>query len=163
MINWKTTICIEVGKYNEDQLFVIGEQLNIHEGFLKRLKDEGTTRVYWDMTKPFVIGSLKRKDLHNTFDVSLYKGLLLNVNYSSLTKKDKDRLLKMEPHQFKTKKNNTKPWNISGTYTEVSLNEEVDDLVVEEILEIDAFLDKILELGIQSLTKREKDFLDNLN
>ena len=166
MINWKTTICIEVSKYNEAQLFVIGEQLNIQEGFLKLLKDEGSVRVYWDMTKPYVIGSIKRKELHNAFTKSLYKGLYLNHNYASLTKKDKDKLLKLEPYQFKTKKNNTKPWNISGTYTEVSSNDEVEvveNVSVEEILEIDAILDKILEYGISSLTKNEKDFLDNYN
>ena len=158
MINWKTTICIEVGKYNETQLFVIGEQLNIKDGFLKLLKDEGSLRVYWDMTKPYVIGSLKRKEFHNLYDKPLYKGLLLNGNYSSLSKAEKDKLLKLEPYQFKTKKNQTKLLNIPGTYTE-----QEETVEIEEILEVDAILDKILEFGISSLTKKEKEFLDNYN
>ena len=158
MINWKTTICIEVGKYNETQLFVIGEQLNIKDGFLKLLKDEGSLRVYWDMTKPYVIGSLKRKEFHNLYDNPLYKGLLLNGNYSSLSKAEKDKLLKLEPYQFKTKKNQTKLLNIPGTYTE-----QEETVQIEEVLEVDAILDKILEFGISSLTKKEKEFLDNYN
>lgn len=165
-MNWSKIICIEVKKYNDSQLFVISEQLNIIDGYLKRLKDEGSVRVYWDVTKTYIIGSLKRKDLHNDYNKTLYKGLLLNSNYFSMTKKEKDKLLNIQPMEFNTKKNATKPIVIFSNSVENSQNntdviETVEVVETVEVLELDSILDKIYKFGINSLTKNEKEFLDN--
>ena len=151
-MNWSKIICIELRKYNDSQLSVISEQLNLIDGYLKRLKDEGSVKVYWDVTKTYVVGSLKRKDLHNSYDTHLYKGLLLNENYFSMTKKDKDKLLNIQPTEFNTKKSATKHM--------VVLEKSKVTKSVVEVLEVDAILDKIFKYGISSLTKNEKDFLD---
>ena len=104
-MNWSNIICIEIKKYNNQQLDVICEQLNFPLGSLIEFKDSGSTRLYWEKDKPYVIGSVKKEDLREKFHKPLYKGLYLNTNYSHLSQKDKDKLLKIQPTDFKTKKN----------------------------------------------------------
>lgn len=150
-MNWSNIICIEIKKYNNQQLDVICEQLNLQPGILKEFKESGSTRLYWEKDKPYVIGGLKREDLREKFSKPLYKGLYLNVNYSHLTQKEKDKLLKIQPTDFKTK--NVK----SKSETKLSQKNSA------EVFELDSILDKISALGITSLTKNEKKFLDDLS
>lgn len=151
-MNWSNIICIEIKKYNNQQLDVICEQLNLQPGILKEFKESGSTRLYWEKDKPYVIGGLKREDLREKFSKPLYKGLYLNVNYSHLTQKEKDKLLKIQPTDFKTKK---------------SVKSKVETKLTQknstEVFEVDSILDKISALGITSLTKNEKKFLDDLS
>jgi len=155
-MNWSNIICIEIKKYNNQQLDVICEQLNLQPGILKDFKDSGSTRLYWEKDKPYVIGSVKKEDLREKFHKPLYKGLYLNTNYSHLSQKEKDKLLKIQPTDFKTKKN-------TKVFAEVKKesNKKVSNL--NEVLETDAILDKILKLGMNSLTMNEKKFLDDLS
>ena len=155
-MNWSNIICIEIKKYNNQQLDVICEQLNLQPGILKDFKDSGSTRLYWEKDKPYVIGSVKKEDLREKFHKPLYKGLYLNTNYSHLSQKEKDKLLKIQPTDFKTKKN-------TKVFAEVKKesNKKVSNL--NEVLETDAILDKILKLGMNSLTINEKKFLDDLS
>lgn len=151
-MNWSNIICIEIKKYNNQQLDVICEQLNLQPGILKEFKESGSTRLYWEKDKPYVIGGLKREDLREKFSKPLYKGLYLNVNYSHLTQKEKDKLLKIQPTDFKTKKS-------VKSKVETKLNQKNST----EVFEVDSILDKISALGITSLTKNEKKFLDDLS
>ena len=155
-MNWSNIICIEIKKYNNQQLDVICEQLNLQPGILKDFKDSGSTRLYWEKDKPYVIGSVKKEDLREKFHKPLYKGLYLNINYSHLSQKEKDKLLNIQPTDFKTKKN-TKHF---AEFKKES-NKKVSN--VNEVLETDAILDKILKLGMNSLTINEKKFLDDLS
>ena len=150
-MNWSKVICIEVIKYNDSQLDVICEQTGAIPGILKKIKSQGTTKLFLEEGIG-VIGWLKKKELQDKYDVPLYKGLLLNKDYTHLTKKEKDRLLKIQPTDFNTKKNSVKKVTDSKIVIEVV-----------EILEVDAILDKISKLGIKSLTKNEKNFLDDLS
>ena len=51
----------------------------------------------------------------------------------------------------------------SKSVPEVEVKNEVEvKTEVEEVLELDPILEKISKFGVNSLTKREKDFLDNL-
>ena len=151
-MNWSNIICIEIKKYNNQQLDVICEQLNLQPGILKEFKESGSTRLYWEKDKPYVIGGLKKEDLREKYSKPLYKGLYLNVNYSHLTQKDKDKLLKIKPTEFQTKKN-------SKVFNVVEQKKEKSQLV----LDLDSILDKISEFGMNSLTKLEKKFLDDLS
>lgn len=151
-MNWSNIICIEIKKYNNQQLDVICEQLNLQPGILKEFKESGSTRLYWEKDKPYVIGGLKREDLREKFSKPLYKGLYLNVNYSHLTQKEKDKLLKIQPTDFKTKKS-------VKSKSETKLTQKNST----EVFEVDSILDKISALGITSLTKNEKKFLDDLS
>lgn len=155
-MNWSNIICIEIKKYNNQQLDVICEQLNLQPGILKDFKDSGSTRLYWEKDKPYVIGSVKKEDLREKFHKPLYKGLYLNTNYSHLSQKDKDKLLKIQPTDFKTKKN-------TKVFAEVKKESNKKVSNVNEVLETDAILDKILKLGMNSLTMNEKKFLDDLS
>lgn len=155
-MNWSNIICIEIKKYNNQQLDVICEQLNLQPGILKDFKDSGSTRLYWEKDKPYVIGSVKKEDLREKFHKPLYKGLYLNTNYSHLSQKEKDKLLKIQPTDFKTKKN-------TKVFAEVKKESNKKVSNVNEFLETDAILDKILKLGMNSLTMNEKKFLDDLS
>ena len=155
-MNWSNIICIEIKKYNNQQLDVICEQLNFPLGSLIEFKDSGSTRLYWEKDKPYVIGSVKKEDLREKFHKPLYKGLYLNTNYSHLSQKDKDKLLKIQPTDFKTKKN-------TKVFAEVKKESNKKVSNVNEVLETDAILDKILKLGMNSLTMNEKKFLDDLS
>lgn len=151
-MNWSNIICIEIKKYNNQQLDVICEQLNLQPGILKEFKESGSTRLYWEKDKPYVIGGLKKEDLREKYSKPLYKGLYLNGNYSHLTQKDKDKLLKIKPTEFQTKKN-------SKVFNVVEQKKEKSQLV----LDLDSILDKISEFGMNSLTTLEKKFLDDLS
>ena len=155
-MNWSNIICIEIKKYNNQQLDVICEQLNLQPGILKDFKDSGSTRLYWEKDKPYVIGSVKKEDLREKFHKPLYKGLYLNTNYSHLSQKDKDKLLKIQPTDFKTKKN-------TKVFVESIKDSNKKVFSVKEVLETDAILDKIFKSGMNSLTMNEKKFLDDLS
>lgn len=73
-----------------------------------------------------------------------------NCWFIDLTKKEKDKLIKMQGSKLdlKRKKNSV---------------HIIESLPSEEVLELDDILDKIGKYGIDSLTKNEKDFLDNIS
>jgi uncharacterized Fe-S center protein len=87
--------------------------------------------------------------------------LFIYKRYSGLSKKEKDRLLKIEPTDFSNK--GLKKF-LNKDLVEVSVN-KVEKSVKNtvSVLELDAILDKIGKFGINSLLKEEKDFLDNLS
>lgn len=146
-LNWSNIICIEVKKYNDQQLEVIEIQLGAIPDVLKMIKAGGTTKI-WVEHGEGIIAYLEKKELWDNYDVPLYKGLLVTQRYSPLTKKDKDKLLKMKPVEFNTKKSSIK--KVASVASDIELS--VDDI-----------LDKISQLGINSLSKEEKDFLDKIS
>lgn len=81
-----------------------------------------------------------------------YKGLKLwNSFYSFLTKKDKDKLLKILPVELNTKKSSI-----------IKKNETIiSKQIIEKQLSIDIILDKIIVSGLSSLTQEEISFLDS--
>jgi hypothetical protein len=155
-MNWSNIICIEVKKYNSQQLDVICEQLNLQPGTLAVFKESGSTLLYWEKDKSYVICSVKKEALRDSFSKPLYKGLYLNSNYNHLSQKEKDRLLKIQPTDFRTKKN-------TKVFTESKSSNKKLSNILNEVLETDAILDKIFKSGMNSLTSNEKKFLDDLS
>jgi hypothetical protein len=167
-MDWSKVICIQISKYNHYQLDIISAQLNLIDGLLKTAKDSGTTHVYWETTKPFFLAVVKKESFRNNYETPLYKGLImLNDCYRGFSKKDKDRLLKIRPTEFDTKKRKQIPnQSIPKVETIVQNKESVSDSQKHPFenyseLTIDGILDKILDYGYDSLTKYEKQFLDN--
>lgn len=154
-MNWSKVICIEVRKYNESQLNVIETQMSIIPGLLFKIKSQGTVKLYVEEGIG-VVAWLEKKELHDKYDVPLYKGLLLNKNYTHLTKREKDKLLKIQPTEFNTKKNSLK--NHVQTVEDENNFEHLP-----EVIELDPILEKISKYGIKSLTKNEMNFLDELS
>jgi hypothetical protein len=140
-------VCIDLTKYNYEQLTKVSEIIGIVDGSLQQDKKNGVKKVFLDPTARTTIGLIV-SDPENY--LRTYKGLVLCEEYSHLTKKEKDKLLKMEGSKldFKRKKNSV---------------HVVEGISVPEVLELDAILDKIGKLGIDSLTQKEKEFLDNIS
>lgn len=134
--------CIDLTKYNYEQLTKVSESIGLLDGELQRNKKDGVKKIFLDCESKTTIGIIV-KDPEN---YKSYKGLVLCEEYSHLTKKEKDKLLKMENSKLDLKK--------SVSVVESSL---------PEVLELDDILDKIGKFGIDSLTKNEKLFLDNLS
>ena len=156
-VDWKKVVCIEIRKYNAKYLEVISEKLGIELGYLSHLKEVDATKVYWDMSRPYFMAYQAREESVNDFRGNNYKGLILwNTVYSFLTKKDKDRLLKMESVDIKKliaerSNNSTNEINLQAGLTSPKNNE----------LNVDKILEKITKHGIDSLTLEEKKFLDD--
>jgi hypothetical protein len=152
-VNWAKTIRINIQKYNDDQLITISKQYQITEWHLLYLKKLKAICVYWDTTKPFFLAFQLKED-KELFLHENYKGLKLwNSFYSFLTKKDKDKLLKILPIELNTKKSSI-----------IKKNEAtIEKQIIEKQLSIDVILDKIIATGLSSLTKEEIRFLDSFS
>ena len=156
-VDWKKVICIEIRKYNAKYLEVISEKLGIELGYLSHLKEVDATKVYWDMSRPYFMAFQVREESANDFRENNYKGLILwNTVYSFLTKKDKDRLLKMEAVDIK---------KLLAEVPDVTTSETGESIETtnnyNHELNVDNILDKISKIGIDSLTQNEKKFLDD--
>lgn len=156
-MDWSKIICIEIKKYNNQQLEVIETQLGAIPDILKWIKSEGTQRI-WLEEGVGVVAYLEKKELWDKYDTPLYKGLLVVEKYSPLSKREKDRLLKMKPVEFNTKKNSIKVSKVEA----IKVVETVE-VIENQDYNVDDILDKISQCGIKSLTKGEKQFLDNLS
>ena len=142
-----TIVCIDLTKYNYEQLTKVSEVIGIVDGSLQKEKKDGVKKVFLDPSARTTIGMIVTDPENYLMN---YKGLVLCEEYSHLTKKEKDKLIKMQGSKLdlKRKKNSV---------------HIIESLPSEEVLELDAILDKIGKYGIDSLTKNEKDFLDNIS
>jgi len=139
-------VCIDLTKYNYEQLTKVSEVIGILDGELLRDKKDGVKKVFLDDDVRSTIGIIV-KDPENY--KMTYKGLVLCEGYSHFTKKEKEKLLKMDGSKFDLKR--------KKKYFSV-----IEDNI-PEVLELDPILDKISNFGIDSLTKNEKYFLDNIS
>jgi hypothetical protein len=152
--------CVDLTKYNQDQLTKISDIIGINSSSLIESKVNGTKRVYFDHENRLFIGELVKDD---TKYIRSYKNLVLTEDFAHLSKREKDQLINMDPYKFNTKNVDKNDFfnSVVETKIDVSKSEVVDVVRVSNIvLEIDAILDKISDYGIKSLTKEEKDFLD---
>ena len=76
---------------------------------------------------------------------------LWNSYYSFLTKKDKDKLLKIPPVTLNTKKSSI----IKNNETTIQKQ------IIPTQLTVDLLLDKIIVSGLSSLSNEERSFLDS--
>ena len=166
-INWKKVIRIDIRKYNQEQLKIIAEQFQLLDWCLLYLKKVKAVCVFWDTSKPYFIAFQVNED-STLFEESQYKGLnLWNATYSFLTKRDKDKLLKIPPTDLNTKKQkaNKNEESIVKNVEELINDTEtkVDSDAVQKDLNMDSILDKISKSGIDSLSKEERKFLDSFS
>lgn len=153
-INWDATICIEIRKYNQAYLTIIEEKCNFKQNFLNNLKEKNVSKIYWDFTRPYLIGYLLRDGTEST---NHYKGLVpWNDIYSYLSSKEKNKLLKIKPVDIKRFMN-----VITNVENEAQQNSVQPGNIESKPLTIDSILDKILISGMASLTAEEKQFLDD--
>lgn len=160
-MNTKNIICVDLRKFNYDQLTKVSEFIGILDGSLQSAKKEGFIKSFFDSEKRSFIGVI-HKDINRCSRT--YKGLFLTEEYTSLTKKEKDTLINMSGTNIEFKKSTPQKEIKSDTKkVDVVLDEVSDELLIsdlEEILDVDLILEKIHSCGINSLTRKEKEYLD---
>lgn len=155
-MNWSKVICIEVRKYNQSQLTKIAESLGFDanpsdESYFSLFgcKENKVEKVYLieGESGPFAIQYKKEVGVNSQYP--LYKDILfIYPDYRGLSKKEKDKILKIESYDFFKK----------GENKDISTQ-----MIDKPVLDLDIILDKIGKFGINSLLKEEKEFLDNLS
>ena len=146
-MNRKKIICIDLRKYNDQQLTKVSEAVGINDGDLQSNKKIGIIKVFLDDEMKMHMASIYKNPTGRH-----YKGLVVETDYSNLvtlSKRDFDYLLKMQATEFDFKKKKDV----------VQVVQVVEDSNV--VLDVDTILDKITKYGISSLTESEKNFLDD--
>ena len=169
----QNVICIPIKSMNDQQLFAVSESYTIAFTALMAFKKDGFEKIWLDKNGEYIIAS----EFDGEFSI--------NSMYCPITKKDRDSILKVKPikspkmpkdersvgaYKYYLSKGfdvKTKSLDRKAEYLEnieeVEKVEEIVEVEEEIVLDIDVILDKISRLGIKSLKKEEKDFLDNQN
>ena len=165
----QNVFCIPLKSMNEQQLFAVSESYTIAFDILVELKNSSFDRIWLEKGGVYMIAY----EIDGEFSI--------NAMYCPITKKDRDSILKVKsiksPKMPKDERSvgaykyylskgfdvKTKSLDRKSEYFEnIELVEVVKEEITEDvILDIDVILDKITRLGITSLSKEEKDFLDN--
>ena len=169
----QNVFCIPLKSMNEQQLFAVSESYTIAFDILVELKNSSFDRIWLEKGGVYMIAY----EFDGEFSI--------NSMYCPITKKDRDSILKVKPikspkmpkdersvgaykhylskgFDVKTKSLDRKSEYLENI-VEVEKVEEIVEVEEEIVLDIDVILDKISRLGIKSLKKEEKDFLDNQN
>lgn len=176
-LNFNKVICVNLASVNAQQLFSICEHYLLGFEVLHKSKEMGIQMEWIDGDKNII--------------AFMYDGYFrVNEMYADLVKKDYDRIQEVKPVKTpkmptsETSINNYSAYLREGydirtpsmdarvlhlqrriaalkaeLAAEAELEREIENL--DEILEVDAILDKIGKYGITSITKNERDFLDN--
>ena len=153
-LNWDEIICIDLRSYNDESLAMIEEFFGIaNSGFIDN-KKIGINKIYFIPNGGEAIGYEVKKGFENKIDGDWYKGISTTI---PLSRRELKKLSEIKPLDFyKLRKALNK-----AAIKDVETIELVSETEVE--LELDTILEKISKFGITSLTKIEKDFLDNIN
>ena len=166
-LNFNKIICINLESLNSQQLFAVCEYYKFgFEGMYQRKRDTKVQK-YWILEGGDVVA----------FQIS--DQFIIGDKFNPLTKSDYDKLKSMKP--VKTPKTPTDDTTLNNY--RAFLEEGFEDIRTPKmdarlewkksnqnkvqfvdlpvVLEVDAILDKIAKYGIDSITKEEKDFLDN--
>ena len=142
---------IDLRMYNDQQLSVVTEKLNLVDGCLQKLKKDGFAKLWLDDVNGIDVGYMLKSDMGVT-NAFTYKGLVINDGII-LSKKEKDSLLKMKPTVFDTKKPKNrsdvkvtdKVIHINGVEVKESKDETFDlDVLIKEKEVLDAKISKML-------------------
>jgi hypothetical protein len=138
---------IDLRMYNDQQLSVVTEKLNLVDGCLQKLKKDGFAKLWLDDVNGIDVGYMLKSDMgvNNAFT---YKGLVINDGII-LSKKEKDSLLKMKPTVFDTKKpKNRSDVKVTDKVVESKESKDetfdVDSLIKEKQL-LDSKISKLLK------------------
>lgn len=172
-INFDKIICINSGSLNAQQLFAVCETYLIGFEAMHSSKMSGVTMewltedretIAFVLDGQFIIGDkfipLSKKEYDRIKKIKPVKTPKMPKNASAL--KNYKAFLS-EGYDIKTKSLDNKINHISKI-KELPVVVEVVETKIElpVVLELDAILDKISKYGIESITKEEKEFLDNL-
>jgi hypothetical protein len=163
-LNWNEIVCIDLRSYNDESLAMIEEFFGIaNSGFIDN-KKIGINKIYFIPNGGEAIGYEVKKGFENKINGDWYKGISTTI---PLSRRELKKLSEIKPLDFyklrKELNKVAKSVENSESAPEVEVQDEVEvKTEVEEVLELDPILEKISKFGITSLTKREKDFLDNL-
>lgn len=168
-------ICISLKSHNEQQLFSISEYYSISFEVLLKVKQDGFTKIWVESNGNWIISCVHE---------SQPETMIVKEIYNPLTKKDRDFLLRQKPIKTpKMPKNEESKYNyqlflekgfdiktksldmaIDNSTNKSKKNQTESTFFCEtESLDLDDILDKISKYGMNSLTKNEKDFLENLS
>ncbi len=147
-MNRNKVICIDLRKFNNEQLTKVSNIVGLVDGCLQENKKNGFIKIFLDDENKNFIGSLLKNPnpLHRN-----YKGLEISSDYSYLSKKDSEFLLNMPATSFDLKKSKV---------PELIVEKNSKSPILKEILEVDVILEKIFKYGLSSLSKNEKEYLD---
>ena len=153
-LNWNEIVCIDLRSYNDESLAMIEEFFGIaNSGFIDN-KKIGINKIYFIPNGGEAIGYEVKKGFENKIDGDWYKGISTTI---PLSRRELKKLSEIKPLDFyKLRKDLNK-----AAIKDIETIELVSETEVE--LELDTILEKISKFGITSLTKIEKDFLDNIN
>ena len=165
-LNFNKIICINLESLNSQQLFAVSEHYRFGFAGLYESKNVTKVRKYWLLEG----GSVVAFQIADQF--------IIGDKFNPLTKSDYDKLKSMK--SVKTPKtptddttlNNYKAFLEEGFDIRTpkmdarlewkkSNQNKVQFVDLPVVLEVDAILDKIAKYGIGSITKEEKEFLDN--
>ena len=152
-LNWNEIVCIDLRSYNDESLAMIEEFFGIaNSGFIDN-KKIGINKIYFIPNGGEAIGYEVKKGFENKIDGDWYKGISTTI---PLSRRELKKLSEIKPLDFyKLRKELNK-----AAIKDIEKIELVSETEVE--LELDTILEKISKSGITSLTKIEKDFLDNI-
>ncbi len=136
---------IDLRMYNDQQLSVISEQVNIADGCFQKMKKEGVVKFWFDNDACVDIACMYKEDLGETYS-GVYKGIVVIDGIDPLSKKEKDNLLKMKPTVFNTKKiKTTSDSKVIDKVVETKNDTfDVDSLIKEKQL-LDSKISKLLK------------------
>ena len=152
-LNWNEIVCIDLRSYNDESLAMIEEFFGIaNSGFIDN-KKIGINKIYFIPNGGEAIGYEVKKGFENKINGDWYKGISTTI---PLSRRELKKLSEIKPLDFyKLRKELNK-----AAIKDIETIELVSETEVE--LELDTILEKISKYGITSLTKIEKDFLDNI-
>ena len=160
----QNVICIPIKSMNEQQLFAVSESYTIAFTALMAFKKGEFEKIWLDKNGEYIIAS----EFDGEFSI--------NSMYCPITKKDRDSILKVKPIKSPKMPKDERSVGAYKHYLSKGFDvktksldrkaeylENIEEVGEEIVLDIDVILDKISRLGIKSLKKEEKDFLDNQN
>jgi hypothetical protein len=191
LFNINKVICLNLKAMEQRQLFIASTALSIDFEVLLKYKNQRCLKL-WICQETSMTVAFEQQDVNKFTGELLDKEFYFFPEVCPVTKKEHDRVTKMKPIVIPKVSKNDDTLNSYLFYLEKgydikmpSLDRKIEHIrnnqeknteveqtkVVTEVksktkkqvtLEIDTILDKINESGIESLSKQEKDFLDNL-
>ena len=158
-VNTSKIICLNLSSLNIEQIFSVSEYYKLSFESLVEMKKENVFKLWCEPKADFAIAASYTDSKDR---------ILWNEAYSSPTSKEYKKVINTPitkvpkvPKTIDSKRNyeffKSNGYNI---YLKSFENKEVE---VSVCLDVDTILDKIKIEGIQSLTKKEKEFLDNVS
>jgi len=163
--NIQNVICIPIKSMNEQQLFAVSETYTIAFTALMSFKKDGFEKIWLEKDGDYAIAF----EIDGEFSI--------NPMYCPITKKNRDSILKVKPIKspkmpkdersvgaykyYLSKGFDVKTKSLDRKVEYLDNVEDVEEINEEIILDVDIILDKISKLGVGSLSKEEKEFLDN--